>query len=232
MDTQQTASAPTPGLLFKVLLRFGSALLVLGLIIFLPAGSLAFWNGWLYLAAILLPMLGVLVYLFKRDPGLLEKRIKTREKEKEQKLYIVLSILLFLVAFTLPGLDFRFKWSSVPFWLVILATVIMLAGYALFVLVMRQNSYASRVIEIQNGQKLIDTGLYSVVRHPMYMAASLMYLAMPLVLGSFYAVLPLLLLPLLLGFRIVNEEKVLRAGLPGYEEYTRRVKYRLIPFVW
>ena len=143
-----------------------------------------------------------------------------------------LSIALLLVVFIVPGLDYRFEWSHVPLWLVIIATAIMISGYLMFVLVMKQNSYASRVIEIQEGQKVIDYGLYAVVRHPMYLAGLILYGVAPLVLGSFYAMIPVIFLPFLLAYRIKHEEKVLREGLKGYEEYMKKVKYRLIPFIW
>jgi protein-S-isoprenylcysteine O-methyltransferase Ste14 len=173
-----------------------------------------------------------LIYLLIKDPELLEKRIKIKEKENAQKKYIKLSILLFVIAYIIPGLDFRFKWSSVPMWLVMVSLLIMICGYIGFIIVMLQNRYASRVIEIQNEQKLIDTGLYSFVRHPMYLSAIILYVASALVLGSYYTLIPMLLLPFLLAYRIKNEEKVLIKGLPGYEEYTKRVKYRMIPFIW
>jgi protein-S-isoprenylcysteine O-methyltransferase Ste14 len=219
-------------LLALVLRRFGSAIIILGLILFIPAGSLEYWNAWVYLLAILVPMLVVFIYLYINDPSLLEKRMKMKEKEKEQKLYVRLSILLFLISFVLPGLDFRYRWTHVPVWLVITSVGIMILGYALFAIVMIQNSYASRVIEIQEKQKLIDTGLYSIVRHPMYMAATIIYLATPLILGSYYALISMIFLPFLLGFRIINEEKILHNGLQGYIEYEKKVKYRLIPFIW
>jgi protein-S-isoprenylcysteine O-methyltransferase Ste14 len=212
--------------------RLAASLAVLGLVLFVPAGTLSYWNAWLYLAALLLPMLFTLVYLYRNDPALLRKRLTMREKEREQKTYVALSLIFFLAAFVLPGLDFRFGWSRVPPWLVFAAVVVMEAGYTMFVAVMRQNSYASRVIEIQEGQKLIDSGMYSVVRHPLYLAATLLYAASPLILGSWFALIPMAALPVLLGYRIVNEEKVLRAGLAGYEEYMERVRYRLVPFLW
>jgi protein-S-isoprenylcysteine O-methyltransferase Ste14 len=163
---------------------------------------------------------------------LLEKRINLNEKEREQKKYVRLSMILFVVAYVIPGLDFRFGWSNVPLWLVLVSLALMITGYILFIVVIIQNRYASRVIEIQHEQKLIDTGLYSVVRHPMYMAATILYLSSPLVLGSVYALIPMALLPFLLGYRIINEEKVLLKGLQGYEGYVNKVKFRMIPFVW
>lgn len=227
----------TPGtgrrkLLRVVLSRFIMVFLAFCLLLFVPAGTMKFTNAWLFLGAFFFPMIGTLYYLYKHDPGLLESRMRLREKETAQKRYVRISLMVFLAAFILPGLDFRFQWSNVPTWLVGLSVGIMLSGYAMFVVVMLQNSYASRVIEIQEGQRVIDTGLYSVVRHPLYLAAIIMYLFSPLVLGSFYAIIPMLMLPILLGYRIINEEKVLTRGLEGYAEYKQRVKYRLVPFVW
>jgi protein-S-isoprenylcysteine O-methyltransferase Ste14 len=219
-------------MLFKVLIRFFLVFIFIGILIFLPAGTLKFFNGWLFVAGLLIPMTFTLIYLLIKDPELLEKRIKIKEKENAQKKYIKLSILLFVIAYIIPGLDFRFKWSSVPMWLVMVSLLIMICGYIGFIIVMLQNRYASRVIEIQNEQKLIDTGLYSFVRHPMYLSAIILYVASALVLGSYYTLIPMLLLPFLLAYRIKNEEKVLIKGLPGYEEYTKRVKYRMIPFIW
>lgn len=219
-------------MLFKVLIRFFLVFIFIGILIFLPAGTLKFFNGWLFVAGLLIPMTFTLIYLLIKDPELLEKRIKIKEKENAQKKYIKLSILLFVIAYIIPGLDFRFKWSSVPMWLVMVSLLTMICGYIGFIIVMLQNRYASRIIEIQNEQKLIDTGLYSFVRHPMYLSAIILYVASALVLGSYYTLIPMLLLPFLLAYRIKNEEKVLIKGLPGYEEYTKRVKYRMIPFIW
>jgi protein-S-isoprenylcysteine O-methyltransferase Ste14 len=184
----------------------------------------------MYLVAIVLFF--VLILLSVKDPDLLAKRLNTKEREKPQKIYVLFSIFICLITYVIPGLDFRFHWSRVPILLVWLSAAGMLTGYFLFVVVMRQNSYASRVIEIQQGQKLIDTGLYSVVRHPMYMAATLLFGFSPLVLGSFYGLLPAVFIPIALVIRIMNEEKVLREGLPGYEAYMQKVRFRLIPYIW
>lgn len=208
------------------------SLFVVGALLFSTAGSFGFWNAWLFIGALFIPMLFVLVYLLLKEPDLLEKRMKTREKEKPQKAYVVMSVAAFIGIFAVPGFDYRHRWSDVPDWLVVISTVMMEVGYGMFFVVMRQNRYASRVVEIQEGQKLIDTGLYSIVRHPMYTSASVLYIFSALVLGSYYALIPMILIPFLLSIRIVNEEKVLKAGLPGYADYMKRVRYRLIPFVW
>ena len=216
----------------KAIIRFLTAIVFIFPLIFVPAGTVKYFNGWIFIAGLLIPMIFVLTYLYFKDPELLEKRINLNEKEKEQKKYVRLSLLLFIVAYIIPGLDFRFGWSEVPLWLVLVSLVLMITGYILFIIVMLQNRYASRVIEIQKAQKLIDTGLYSVVRHPMYTAATLLYLSSSLVLGSYYALIPMAILPFLLGYRIINEEKVLLKGLPGYDSYVNKVKYRMIPYFW
>jgi protein-S-isoprenylcysteine O-methyltransferase Ste14 len=232
MNEISTVRAYRRKILPKVLSRFLLGFVILVILIFVPAGTIDFLNGWLFVAGLLIPMTFALFYLLFKDPELLEKRVNLKEKEEAQKKYVKLSILLFIIAYIIPGLDYRYHWSSVPIWLVIISFILMIGGYLMFIIVMLQNRYASRVIEIQNEQKLIDTGLYSIVRHPMYLAATILYLSSALVLGSVYTLVPMSVLPLLLAFRIINEEKVLLTGLPGYKEYTMRVKYRMIPFIW
>jgi protein-S-isoprenylcysteine O-methyltransferase Ste14 len=219
-------------LITRSVFMYLSSLLFVGLLVFLPAGSVKFWNGWLFIGVLFTAMFFVLIWLLVKDPDLLAKRLKTREKEKPQKTYIILSIIVLFGTFILPGLDFRFNWSDIPLSVVLIATLVMIGGYLMFFAVMRQNTYASRVIEIQEGQKLIDTGLYSIVRHPMYLGATILYISVPLVLGSWYALIPSALIPILLIIRIMNEEKVLISGLKGYTDYMKKVKYRLIPFIW
>lgn len=219
-------------ILFKVIIRFIMAFIFIGILLFFPAGTLKYYNGWLFMAGLMIPMLFVMIYFYFTDPELLEKRINTKEKEDVQKAYIKLSIAFYVGVYIIPGLDFRYSWSDVPLWLVLVSLALMISGYVMFIFVLLQNRYASRVVEIQNEQKLIDTGLYSIVRHPMYLAASIIYIPSALVLGSYVALIPMLLLPLLLAFRIKNEEKVLRQGLPGYDEYMKKVRYRMVPFIW
>jgi protein-S-isoprenylcysteine O-methyltransferase Ste14 len=219
-------------LLTKALSRFIPGLLIISAILFGSAGTLKFWNVWLFIGVLFTPMLFVMIYLIIRDPELLIKRLNAKEKEKEQRKVVLITAIIFLAGFILAGLDFRFKWSSVPFAIVIISSIIELTGYILFFIVMRQNSYASRVVEIQEKQKVIDTGLYSLVRHPMYFAAILMFVFMPLLLGSFYALLPLLIFPLQMILRIKNEEEILEKGLDGYIEYKQKVKYKVIPYLW
>lgn len=218
--------------LVKAGILYALGVVFLGALIFIPAGTMEYWQGWLFMAVLFIPMFFVLIYLTVKDPDLLRKRLNAKEKEKPQKVYVVLSIIVTIAIFVIPGLDHRYHWSRVPDILVWLSAAMMLTGYILFIVVMRQNSYASRVIEIQHGQRLIDTGLYSMVRHPMYMAATILFGFVPLVLGSFFGLIPMVFLPLLLIIRIRNEEKVLREGLPGYKEYMQKVRFRMIPHIW
>ncbi len=206
--------------------------IVLGLIFFLPAGTWRYWQAWVYLSILFIPMLGVFIYFIRRDPKLLERRMKAREKERRQKTIIGLSSFLFIGIYLLPGFDRRYGWSSVPVFVVIAADIIILAGYGLFVRVLKENRYASRIVEVAREQTVITTGPYAVVRHPMYVAVGIIYVLSPLALGSYWAMLPSLLVILVLVARITNEEKVLLAELAGYREYVRRVRYRLIPGIW
>ncbi len=215
-----------------IALRLVFLALVLGLVFFWPAGTFRFWQAWVYVAILFIPMLVVFVYFIRRDPELLERRMKAREKERRQKTIIGLSSLVFIGIYLLPGLDRRYGWSSVPVIVVIAADIIILAGYGLFVRVLKENRYASRIVEVAEKQPVITTGPYAVVRHPMYVAVGIIYVLSPLALGSYWAMLPSLLVILVLVARITNEEKVLLAELAGYREYVRRVRYRLIPGIW
>ncbi len=212
--------------------KFALGLVLVALLIFLPAGSLRFRNGWLLMAILFVPMFCAGLVMLRRSPELLRRRLQAREKEMEQKLAITLSGLMFLAAFVLAGLDYRFGWSRLPDWLVWAAAVLFLLSYLLFAEVLRENAYLSRTIEVQEGQKLIDTGLYGVVRHPMYTATLFLFLSMPLVLGSLPSFAVMLLYIPILVLRIRNEEQVLAEGLEGYRDYQRRVRFRLIPGVW
>lgn len=208
-------------------------LLVLAMLILflLPAGTWAYWQAWVYLGILLAPMLAVFTYLLRHDPALLERRMRMREKEKQQK-RIQVAYSLFLIALLLPGFDRRFGWSQVPVGLVLAADLLVLLGYGLFFLVLRENSYASRVVEVEQGHKVISTGPYAVVRHPMYVAILVMYLVTPLALGSYWALIPMAVIIPIIVLRIRNEEAVLEGELPGYREYRQKVKYRLIPGLW
>ena len=219
-------------LLRKTLIRYISSLLIVGLILFLPAWSFSYWNAWLYISLLFIPILTVMIYLLLNDPELLEKRMKAKEKEKTQKIFVKLSTILFIISFIIPGLDYRFGWSKVPIWLIIVASVTLLLGYLIFIFVIRQNRYASRIIEVQEGQRVIDYGLYSVIRHPMYLSNFIIYLSSPIVLGSFYALIPMVFFCFVMPIRIINEEQVLSKELAGYDDYMKMVRYRIIPYVW
>ena len=213
-------------------LRIGLGIPFIALIILLPAGTWNYWQGWMFLTTLLLPMLVSTVYLFKNDPALLERRLRMREKESAQQKIIGVLAIYFLIAFTLPGFDVRFGWSSVPPLVSILADGLVFAGYMITFWVLTVNSYLSRTVEVDAGQKVVSTGPYGLVRHPMYAGVIVMYLASPLALGSYWAILPAALVIPLLTARIINEEQVLLRDLPGYAEYRQKVKYRLLPGIW
>ncbi|MBR6643640.1 MAG: isoprenylcysteine carboxylmethyltransferase family protein [Lachnospiraceae bacterium] len=219
-------------LLLSALTKFLAGLVLMGLVLFLPAGTWNYFNAWLFLGLLFIPMLILGVVLFLKAPELLEKRLQSKEKESTQKGVVAASGLMFIGSFVLAGLDFRFGWTNVPAWVVILAAVILLASYGMYGEVMRENAYLSRTVEVQENQKVIDTGLYGVIRHPMYTATIFLFLAIPVVLGSWIAFAVMLLYPAAIIARIGNEEKVLEEGLQGYIEYKKKVKYRLVPFVW
>jgi len=219
-------------LLISALTKFLAGLILMGLGLVLPAGTWNYPNAWLFLGLLFIPMLMLGVILFVKAPELLEKRLQSKEKESTQKGVVAVSGLMFLGSFVLAGLDFRFGWTNVPSWVVAVAAVVLLASYGMYGEVMRENAYLSRTVEVQENQKVIDTGLYGVIRHPMYTATIFLFLAMPVVLGSWLAFAVMLLYPVVIVARIGNEEKVLEEGLPGYMEYKKKVKYRLVPFVW
>ena len=219
-------------LLRSGIIRMIAGLVLMGALLFLPAGTWRYPGAWRLLALLFLPMPVIGIVLAVKAPELLAKRLNAKEQESEQKQVIVMSALIFILGFVLAGLDFRFGWTKLPLAVVIAGMVLFLMAYVLYLEVMRENAYLSRTVEIQEGQKVIDTGLYGVVRHPMYMAVTILFLSMPLVLGSVIAILPFLGLPAVLVKRIKNEEQVLEAGLPGYREYEKKVAFRMIPFLW
>jgi protein-S-isoprenylcysteine O-methyltransferase Ste14 len=219
-------------LALNALTKFIFGLILVGLLLFLPAGSFAYPNGWLFIGLLFVPMLFLGVVLLIKSPKLLEKRLGAKEKENTQKSVVAVSGLLFVVGFVIAGLDYRFGWSNVPTWVVIAASVVLLISYALYAEVMRENAYLSRTIEVQENQKVVDTGLYGIVRHPMYAVTIWLFLAIPIVLGSWWSLMIFLPYVAVIVIRIKNEEKVLGAGLEGYTDYKKRVKYRIIPFVW
>lgn len=219
-------------LLIQALSKFTLGLLVISLLIFVPAGTLDYWNGWLFMALLFIPMFAGGIVLMVKNPELLAKRLRAKEKELEQKNVIILSSLMFITGFVLAGLDYRYGWLELPQGLIGVASLIFLIGYGLYAVVLRENTYLSRTVEIQENQQVIDRGLYGIVRHPMYLATIIMFLSMPLVLGSAIAFLVFLIYPFLMAKRIKNEEEVLEKGLSGDTEYKKRVKHKLIPFVW
>ena len=219
-------------LVFHALAKYVMGLVLIGALLFLPAWTLNYPQAWLFIALLFIPMLLMGIVLFAKAPALLEKRLNNKESEKTQRGVIALSGLMFPIGFVLSALDFRFTWSSVPLWLLIVASALFLIGYGMYAEVMRENAYLSRTVEVQESQTVISTGLYALVRHPMYLATLLMFLPMPLILGSFWGLIPFALYPAAIVMRILNEEKVLTDGLDGYPEYKTKVKYRLIPFVW
>lgn len=219
-------------LAISALIKFTVGLALVGLLLFLPAGTLSYPNGWLFIGLLFLPMLLLGIVLLIRSPELLEKRLGAKEKENTQKGVVAASGLLFIAGFAVAGLDFRFGWSEMPMWVVIVASVVLLISYALYAEVMRENAYLSRTVEVREGQKVVDTGLYGIVRHPMYAVTVWLFLSIPVVLGSWWAFLCFLPYVAVIVIRIRNEEKLLSAELDGYEEYKKRVKYRLLPFIW
>ena len=212
--------------------EFLSGLILVALPLFLSAGSFSYWNAWLFMGILFIPMFMAGLILMKKNPYLLERRLDMKEKQSEQKTVIALSGIMFLVGFVVAGLDYRFQWIKLPEWLVIVGAVVFLIAYGLYAEVLRENTYLSRTIEVQENQKVIDTGLYGIVRHPMYAVTLLLFLSMPIVLGSVISFIVFLAYPFIIAGRIKNEEKVLEEGLAGYKEYKQKVKYRLVPFIW
>lgn len=219
-------------LFIEALTKFLLGIVSVALLIFLPAGTLKYWNGWLFMAILFIPMFVAGIVMYVKKPELLERRLKINEEQKEQKIITKLNGIMFVMGFIVAGLDYRFGWSVLAEWISVVASFIFIVAYLLYAEVLRENLYLSRVIEIAEGQKVIDTGLYSFVRHPMYFITLFLFLAMPIVLGSLYSFLIFLMHPLIIVCRINNEEKLLEKELEGYREYKETVKYRLIPFLW
>ncbi len=219
-------------LLIQSLTKFLLGVVILGLLIFLPAGSLHYWQGWLLMGILFVPMFVAGLVMMSKNPELLRKRLNAKEQVKEQKAVVALSGLLFIVSFVVAGLNWRFHWWMLPDWAVWVAAALFLVCYLLYAEVLRENTYLSRTIEVQEHQKVVDTGLYGIVRHPMYMATTVLFLMMPLVLASPISFAIMLLYIPLIAKRIRNEEAVLEQGLEGYSEYKQRVKYKVLPFIW
>lgn len=206
--------------------------ILVGTILFLPAWSFSYWNAWLFMGILFVPMFIAGIVMLGKNPELLQKRLDAKEKEAEQKSVVASSGLMFLASFIVAGLDWRFGWTNMPNWMVWAATGLFLLSYVLYAEVLRENTYLSRTIEVQENQKVIDTGLYGIVRHPMYMATMILFLTMPLVLGSLYSFIIMLVYIPIIAKRIRNEEMVMEESLPGYKEYKQKVKYKVIPFIW
>ena len=219
-------------LLIQSLTKFLLGVVIIGLLVFLPAGSFNFWQGWLMMGILFVPMFIAGIVMMAKNPELLRKRLNAKEKEAEQKTVVTISGWLFIIAFLLAGLNWRFGWFVLPDWVVWIAAVLFLASYLLYAEVMHENTYLSRIVEVQDNQKVIDTGLYGIVRHPMYMSTTILFLTMPLVLGSLISFLIMMGYIPLIAKRIRNEEIVLENGLEGYKEYEEKVKFKMIPFLW
>ena len=216
----------------QAIVKFLGGLLIVGLMLFVPAGTFAYWQGWLLIGILFIPMFVAGLIMMQKSPELLRKRLDAREAQSEQKTVVILSGLMFLAAFIVAGLNFRFKWIVLPRWVSWAAAAVFLLAYALYAEVLRENVWLSHTVEVQENQKVIDTGLYGVVRHPMYMSTLLLFLSMPLVLGSVPSFAIMLAYIPIIAKRIRNEEQVLESGLEGYAEYKKRVRYKVIPFVW
>ena len=219
-------------LLVNALVKFILGIVLVMLLVFIPAGTLSYFNGWLFIGLLFIPMFIFGIYLFFKKPELLRRRLNNKEKEGTQKFVVLISALLFIGGFIVCALDYRYGFSKLPDYIVIIGSVMLLIGYALYIEVMRENEYLLRTIEIEKEQKVVDTGLYGLVRHPMYLSVILLFLSFPLVLGSLYGFYIFLIFPLVLIIRIRNEEKILVKELKGYSKYKLKVKYKLIPFIW
>ncbi len=219
-------------LVTKAFIKFFAGLIIISILIFLPAGTLNYINGWIFIIILFVPMFIAGLILMKKNPELLRKRLNAKEKESEQKGVILVSGIMFLAGFIVSGLNYRFGWLVLPMWVTIASSILFALSYLMYAEVLRENEYLSRIIEVQENQKVVDTGLYSVVRHPMYSATVIMFLSIPLILGSLFSFLIFLIYPFTIAVRIKNEEEVLEKGLEGYSEYKQKVKYRMIPFIW
>ena len=219
-------------LVMEALTKFTCGLLLVGLLIFLPAGTLSYTYGWLFVGLLFVPMLIAGFVMLAKFPEFLKKRLDAKEKQGTQKGVVAFSGLMFIAGFVVAGLDFRFGWSTIPTWVVITASVLFLLAYALYAEVMRENAYLSRTIKVEEGQTVVDTGLYGIVRHPMYAVTILLFLMIPLILGSWYALIAFAFYPTIIIVRLKDEEALLTKELPGYAEYKQKIKYRIIPFIW
>jgi len=222
----------TKKLFFEAIFKFLLGVILIGLLIFLPAGTFNYLNGWIFMGILFIPMFIVGIIMMIKNPTLLKSRLESKEKQKEQSIVIKLSGLMFIVGFIVAGMDYRFNWFNLPEIVTYISIGVFLIAYLLWAEVLRENTYLSRTIKVEKNQKVIDKGLYSLVRHPMYFATLLLFLSMPLVLGSLISFFVFLIYPILIIVRIINEEKILEKELDGYVQYKQKVKYRLIPFIW
>ena len=222
----------TVKLFLQALIKFISGVILVGLLIFLPAGSFSYSYGWLFMGVLFVPILLMGIIMMIKNPELLKKRLDAKEKQKDQGIVVKLSGLMFLAGFIVAGLGYRFGWYMLPKYAALIASGVFLLSYLIYAEVMRENTYLSRTIEVQENQKVVDTGLYGIVRHPMYSATILLFLSIPLILGSAYSFLIFLVYPVIIAKRIKGEEELLEKELDGYREYKQKVKYRLIPFIW
>lgn len=219
-------------LFFQAIIKFTLGVFIVALLLFISAGTIDYWNGWLFIGILFIPMFIAGIVLMIKSPELLRKRLNSKETENEQKQVIAFSGLMFLVGFIVAGLNYRFSFIILPNSVIIVASIIFIIAYILYAEVLRENAYLSRTIEVQENQKVIDTGLYGIVRHPMYAVTILLFLAMPLILGSIISFVIFLMYPIIISKRIKNEEEVLEKDLMGYSEYKKKVKYKVIPFIW
>ena len=219
-------------LFFQAIIKFLLGILIIGALLFIPAKSFEYWNAWLFMGLLFIPMFIAGIFLMVKNPELLRKRLNSKEKEIEQKQVILLSGLMFLSGFIVAGLNFRYNWIVLPNIVIVASSALFVLAYILYAEVLRENTYLSRTIEVQENQKVIDTGLYGIVRHPMYAVTILLFLTMPLILGSIFSFIIFLIYPIIIAKRIKNEEIVLEKNLKGYSEYKRKVKYKIIPYVW
>jgi len=219
-------------LFFQAIIKFALGVLITGTLLFIPANTIYYWNGWLFMGLLFVPMFIAGIILMLKNPELLKKRLNAKENENEQKQVVVFSGLMFLVGFIIAGLNYKYNWIIIPNIVVIVSSILFILAYILYAEVLRENTYLSRTIEVQENQKVIDTGLYGIVRHPMYAATILLFLTMPLILGSAQSFIIFLVYPIIISKRIKNEEKILEKELLGYTEYKNKVKYKVIPFIW
>ena len=219
-------------LVMEAITKFTCGLLLVGLLIFLPAGTICYTYGWLFVGLLFIPMLIAGFVMVRKAPEFLKKRLDAKEKQSAQKGVVAFSGLMFIAGFVVAGLDFRFGWSDISAWVVITASVLFLVAYVLYAEVMRENAYLSRTVKVEEGQTVVDTGLYGIVRHPMYAVTILLFLMIPLILGSWYALIAFAFYPAIIIVRLKDEEALLTKELPGYSEYKQKVKYRIIPFIW